>query len=72
MELGEIEGAMSSLSIAVAGLLTRTGSVGVCGTVVIDEDADNPVHCDRTEISIHGVSSVRSNKCRLDAYFREI
>ncbi len=28
MELGEIEGAMSSLSIAVSGILTVVGSIG--------------------------------------------
>ena len=31
MELGEVEGAMSSLSIAVAGLLTVVGAVVFAG-----------------------------------------
>ena len=33
MELGEIEGAMSSLSIAVSGILTVVGSIGFAKTI---------------------------------------
>ena len=57
MELGAVEGAMSSLAIAVAGLLTVVGAVGVCA-IHVTCGGDNH----ETTIDCGGRSSIRKQR----------